>query len=172
MKIDTVYHLKVYLCKTLTRKEPNMNIEELKALLLQDIKEETDDSILSKLLNYYEYLKEEQTDSPSPYCFDELKNNSTLTEPKLSFNKRDDDSIYIQEGLPDDFDRAITKEELLVRIEAAIEEMYHKKRDENKPPCQYSLDELKERLAVAEAEVQAGGGTNHSEFMQEVDSWK
>lgn len=117
-----------------------MIIEEIKALLLQNIEDETDTSILSKLLNYYENLKEDQETASSPYRLDESANNSMLAEPELSYGK--------------------------------AEEVCHTKYGESKPPCQYSLNELKERLIVAETEVVTGGGTTHNQFMKEVDSWR
>lgn len=38
-------------------------------------------------------------------------------------------------------------------------------------PCQYTLEELKERLARGREEAENGGGTSHEEFMKEVETW-
>ena len=42
---------------------------------------------------------------------------------------------------------------------------------EKSMPCQYTLEELKERLQEAVLEAENGGGTEHEEFMKEVDTW-
>ncbi|WP_085535417.1 hypothetical protein [Massilibacteroides vaginae] len=38
-------------------------------------------------------------------------------------------------------------------------------------PCQYTLDELKGRLARGKEEADNGGGIEHEEFMKEVETW-
>lgn len=37
--------------------------------------------------------------------------------------------------------------------------------------CQYTLDELKERLARGREEAENGSDTGHEEFMKEVETW-
>lgn len=53
-----------------------------------------------------------------------------------------------------------------------LQAYYRKLKGAEKPmPCQYTLEELKERLARAREEAENGGGTSHEEFMKEVETW-
>ncbi|MFT4071153.1 MAG: hypothetical protein QM654_04435 [Dysgonamonadaceae bacterium] len=38
-------------------------------------------------------------------------------------------------------------------------------------PCQYTLDELKERLARGREETENGSDTEHEKFMKKVETW-
>lgn len=42
---------------------------------------------------------------------------------------------------------------------------------DKKLPCQYTLEELKGRLAKGRQEAENGGGTEHERFMKEVETW-
>lgn len=53
-----------------------------------------------------------------------------------------------------------------------LQAYYRKLKDVKKPmPCQYTVEELRERLARGREEAENGGGTEHDEFMKEVETW-
>ncbi len=64
--------------------------------------------------------------------------------------------------------KEIDNEELLYKMQKYLRRL---KKTKNKMPCQYSLNELKERLKQGEQEAANDGGTPHVDFMQEVKSW-
>lgn len=54
-----------------------------------------------------------------------------------------------------------------------LQAYYHKLKGAGKKmPCQYTLEELNKHLDEGEIEAENGGGTEHEEFMKEIEkSW-
>jgi ribosome-interacting GTPase 1 len=65
-----------------------------------------------------------------------------------------------------EFIKDIDSEETLNKLK-----QYLKRLKKNSPPCQYTLEELKARLARGRKEMENDGGTEHDEFMKEVETW-
>lgn len=56
-------------------------------------------------------------------------------------------------------------------LESALKYVRKLKKAKAQTPCQYSVEELKSRLAKGREEAKNAGGTNHEEFMKEVETW-
>lgn len=56
-------------------------------------------------------------------------------------------------------------------LESALRYVRKLKKAKAKAPCQYSIEELKGRLARGREETRLGGGVEHEEFMKDVETW-
>jgi len=57
---------------------------------------------------------------------------------------------------------------ILKKVQTYIRKL---KKAQKNMPCQYTIEELKERLEKGRKEMENGGGTDHDEFMKEVETW-
>lgn len=70
--------------------------------------------------------------------------------------------IKIKKDIDNEKDSAILKK---------LQAYYRRLKVQKNMPCQYTLEELKGRLKRGRQEMEKGGGTDHDEFMKEVETW-